>query len=267
MATYENVLLDVQGRIATLTLNQPDNRNALGEDMINDILAACQEVQNNRELSVMILTGAGKSFCAGGNVKNMQKRIDADEETPMQMPIRYREGIQRLPKMFYGMDIPIIAAINGAAVGAGCDLTFFCDVRIATPFAKFGEVFIDLGFVPGDGGPWFIVRELGFQRTAYLALTGKVIDIEEAQHLRMVHKVVEPDQLMPEALRLAEIIAAKPPAALRLTKKLLRHATRLELDTFLDMTAFAQGLAISTEDYKAAIAARLTQSRPTFVGR
>jgi enoyl-CoA hydratase/carnithine racemase len=267
MATYRNLLLDVKGRIATVTLNRPENRNALDEDMIDDIVNVCREVQTNTAISAMIITGSGKSFCAGGNVKNMAKRLGDEAYTPMQVPISYREGIQRLPKTFLAMDVPVIAAINGAAVGAGCDLTFFSDIRIATPFARFGEVFIDLGLVPGDGGPWFIVRELGFQRAAYMTFTGRIVDINEAQELGIVHKVVEPDQLLPEANRIAEIIASKPPATLRITKRLLRHASRLELDTFLDMTGMAQALAHASEDHREALSARADNRKPKFVGR
>lgn len=265
-SSYENITLEIEGRIATLTLNQPDSRNALGPGMIDEIVDACHAVQKNAQLSVLILTGAGKAFCAGGNVKNMKTRAESSG-SPIEVPISYREGIQRIPRMIDSMDVPTIAAVNGAAVGAGCDLAMFCDMRIASTSAKFGEVFLDLGIVPGDGGPWFLTREIGYSRAAEMTFTARMVDAQEALKMGMVLKVVEPEQLMPATMELAETIAAKSPATLRMTKRLLKEATRLSLWDYLDSTGAYQGLARSTEDYKEGILARNEKRKPVFRGR
>jgi len=264
---YENVIYEVDGRVATLTLNQPDNRNALGPEMIDEIVDACHQTQLNTDISCLIITGAGKAFCAGGNVKNMKDRAESRSESPIQIPISYREGIQRIPKVIDGMDVPTIAAVNGAAVGAGCDLALFCDMRIASPFAKFGEVFLDLGIVPGDGGPWFLTREIGYSRAAEMTFTTRLVEAAEAQEIGIVLKVVPADQLMAEARKIADVIAAKSPATLRMTKRLLKEATRLSLIDYLDVTGAYQGLARSTEDYKEGIRARNEKRAPVFKGR
>ena len=265
---YEEILLETEGRIATLTINLPDSRNPIsGATMVTEIEDACRTVQNDDGLSVMIITGAGKAFSAGGNVKAMRARAEGFGGGPMEIQNYYRRGIQRIPLAIDAMDLPVIAAVNGAAIGAGCDLAMMCDLRLASTYAKFGEVFLNLGIIPGDGGSWFLTRELGYQRAAELTFTGRVIDAVEAQKLGIVLAVYEPDQLLPEARKLAEVIAAKPPRALRLSKRLLKHSLRTTLADFLDICAVSQALAHETEDHKEAMAAYFEKRDPVFTGR
>ncbi len=167
-----NVLLDIKDRIATVTLNDPERRNPItGNDMIEALLEKVAKVQADPEVSVMILTGAGSAFCAGGDIKEMNDPDGVFRKEPLAAAQSYVDGVQRLPQALYNLDIPTIAAVNGAAVGAGCDLTMMCDMRIASEKAKFGEVFLNLGIIPGDAGSWFLLRRLGHQRAADLTFS------------------------------------------------------------------------------------------------
>ena len=267
MSKYKEIILDIKDRIATMTLNLPESRNPISSDtIISEIEDACRSVQYNNDVSVMIITGAGKAFSAGGNVKNMRERTQGFGGGAIDLQQQYRWGIQRIPLALNLVDVPIIAAVNGAAIGAGCDLTMMCDIRIASTYAKFGETFLNLGIIPGDGGSWYLTRLVGYARAAEMTFTGKVIDAQEALSIGLVSRVVEPDQLMPEAMELARTIAAKPPRTLRMAKLLLKQSMRMELKDFLDVCAQTQAVAQSTQDHKEAIEAFFEKRDPTFTG-
>jgi len=201
MSEYKDIILETADRVATLTLNMPDTRNSIsGQETIEEIEDACKRVQYDDEVSVLIITGAGKSFSSGGNVKAMRERASEMSGPAVHLQERYRRGIQRIPLAIDSLDVPVIAAINGHAIGAGCDLAMMADIRIASDKAVFGETFLNLGIIPGDGGSWFLVRQIGYQAAAELTFTGKIVDADEALRLGMVAKVVEHDQLLPEAL-------------------------------------------------------------------
>lgn len=268
MSDYKDITYEVAERVAVLTLNMPDTRNSIsGQQTIEEIEDACRRTQYDDEVSVLIVTGAGKSFSSGGNVKAMRERAAEMSGPAVHLQERYRRGIQRIPLAIDSLDVPVIAAVNGHAIGAGCDLAMMCDIRIASSAAVFGETFVNLGIIPGDGGSWFLVRQIGYQNAAELTFTGKVVDAQEAQRLGMVSRVVEPEQLMPEARALAETIAAKPPRTLRLAKRILKQAQRTSLSDFLDICAVTQGIVQTSEDHKSAIEAFLDKSTPVFKGR
>ena len=264
---YEDILYEVENRIATLTFNLPESRNPIsGERIIAEIEDVCREVRFSDDVSVLIVTGAGKAFSAGGNIKNMRERNQGSGGGPLHIQETYRRGIQRIPLAMDSVDVPIIGAINGAAIGAGCDTAMMCDMRIASTNAKFGETFLNLGLIPGDGGSWFLTRLIGYARMAELTFTGKVIDAEEALQLGMVSKVVEPGQLMPEARALAEVIAEKPPRTLRIAKLLMKQASRMELKDFLDVCAQSQAVAQNSNDHREAIEAFFDKRPAQFTG-
>jgi len=268
-ARASEILLDIQDRIAVLTINLPDSRNPIsGKTVIGEIEDACRRLQFTDDASVLILTGAGKAFSAGGNVKDMQKRAKEFVGGPIVLAEEaYRRGIQRIPMALDGLDVPIIAAVNGPAIGAGCDMAMMADIRIASTQAKFGETFLNLGLIPGDGGSWFLTRQIGYQRAAELTFTARMIDAEEALAIGLVLKVVPPDQLMPEALKLARTIAEKPPRQLRLAKRLLKEAQRMSLADFLDVCALGNGISQQTEDHMEGVSALLEKRAPVFKGR
>lgn len=262
------VLLDIKDRIATVTLNDPDRRNPItGNNMIEAMLEAFDKVQNDPDVSVMILTGAGSAFCAGGDIKAMHSKTDQFGLPPLDVAESYINGIQRIPLALYNMDVPTIAAVNGAAVGAGCDLTMMCDMRIASERAKFGEVFINLGIIPGDAGSWFLIRRIGYQKAAELTFSARMIDATEALEMEMVLEVVPHDQLMDRAYEKAAVIAAKPPRTVRTAKRLLRNAERMDLPDFLNTAAAFQALMHQTSDHHEALSAFIEKRTPSYSGK
>lgn len=262
------VLLDVRERIATVTLNDPDRRNPItGNMMIEELLAAFDKVQRTPDVSVMILTGAGPAFCAGGDVKAMHGKTDQFGLPPLDVAESYIHGIQRIPQSLYAMDVPTIAAVNGPAVGAGCDLAMMCDMRLASDKARFGEVFLNLGIIPGDAGSWFLIRRLGYQRAAELTFSARMVDAAEALELGMVLEVVAHDDLMARARERAAVIAAKPPRTVRTAKRLLRSAERMDLPDFLNSAAAYQALMHQTIDHHEALSAFLERRAPHYQGK
>ena len=263
-----NVLLDIKDRIATVTLNDPERRNPItGNDMIEALLEKFAKVQADPEVSVMILTGAGSAFCAGGDIKEMNDPDGVFRKEPLAAAQSYVDGVQRLPQALYNLDIPTIAAVNGAAVGAGCDLTMMCNMRIASEKAKFGEVFLNLGIIPGDAGSWFLLRRLGHQRAADLTFSGRMVAADEALEIGMVLEVVPHDTLLERARERAAVIAAKPPRAVRIAKRLMRNAERMDLPDFLNSAAAYQALMHQTEDHHEAVSAFIEKRKPHFTGR
>jgi len=260
--------LELDGRVALLTLQRDDVRNALtGTALVEDILAALDWCQRSAEVSVLVLTGAGKAFSAGGNVKEMRDRQGLFGGTALEIQDQYRRGIQRLPLALHASEIPLIAAVNGPAIGAGCDLACMCDLRLGASTALFGETFLNLGIIPGDGGAWFVQRLLGYQRAAELLLTGRLVEAEEAKSLGLLLEVLPPEQLLPRALELAGQISAKPPQATRLVKRLLKLGQKQELPEFLDLCAAMQGMLHRTDDHLEAVSAFLEKRPPVYKGK
>ncbi len=262
------VLTEIKDRIATVTLNDPDRRNPItGADMIDQMLAAFAAVEANRDVSVMIVTGAGSAFCAGGDIKEMADPESVFRKVPLDAAESYINGIQRIPLALYNMDIPTIAAVNGPAIGAGCDLTMMCDMRVASERAKFGEVFLNLGIIPGDAGSWFLLRRLGHQRAMELTFSGRLVGADEALELGMVLEVTPHDQLMARARERAAVIAAKPPRTVRTAKRLMRNAERMDLPDFLNAAAGYQALMHQTADHHEALAAFIEKRPPVYTGK
>ena len=250
--------LTLEGRVATLTLARHDVRNALtGTALVEDIVAVAQWVNACDAVSVLVITGEGSAFSAGGNVKDMANRGGDFAGDVAEVSARYRRGIQRIPLALAEVEVPIIAAVNGPAIGAGFDLANMADIRIASKKAKFGETFLNLGIIPGDGGAWFMQRLIGYQRAFELTLTGRVIDAEEAKAYGIVLDVCEPEALMATAGELAGRIAAQPPKATRLTKRLMKMAQRTELKDFLDLCAVFQGMCHNEPEHLEAVNAML----------
>lgn len=261
------VLLDVTERIATITLNEPSRRNPIsGQPMVEAVLDALDAVQRDKGVSVAILTGAGSAFCAGGDIKEMARADSIFRAVPLDAAESYIDGIQRIPVALYNLDVPTIAAVNGPAIGAGCDLAMMCDMRIAGASARFGEVFLNLGIIPGDAGSWFLIRRLGYQKAAEMTFSGRLIDAQEALRLEMVLEVVPDDTLMARARERAAVIAGKPPRTVRTAKRLLRNAERMDLPDFLNTAAAFQALMHQTADHHEAVTAAIEKRAPSFKG-
>jgi enoyl-CoA hydratase/carnithine racemase len=186
--------------------------------------------------------------------------------SPAATRLAYKRGIQRLPLAFAALEVPVIAAVNGAAMGAGCDLTCMCDLRIAGESAKFAESFVKLGLIAGDGGSWLLPRVVGWSKAAEMALTGDVIDAAEALACGLVSRVVPDAELLDAARTLARRIAANPPHAVRMTKRLLWEGRRADLATLLEMASAMQAAAHATADHEEAVSAFLEKRTPEFRG-
>ena len=252
------------GTVLTLTMNQPSTRNALtGNTAVEEFVKACAEIGRDRSVRCVILTGDGPVFSSGGNVKDME-RFSRQQLSPDTIREEYRNGIQRLPRALYHLDVPVIAAVNGPAIGAGLDLTCMCDIRIASEKATFAESFVRLGIVAGDGGAWLLPRAVGRAKAAEMAFTGEALTASEALQCGLVSRVVAPEALMETAMALARKIAANPAGVLRMTKRLLREGEQASLESLLEISASCQAIAHMEPDHHEAVRAFVEKRAPKF---
>ncbi|MGE0830949.1 MAG: crotonase/enoyl-CoA hydratase family protein [Hyphomonadaceae bacterium] len=259
--------LERDGHIAVLTINRPESMNALGEPGDGDAFAAaCAEINADRTLRCVILTGSGRAFSAGGNVKAMKERAGAFSGSPAVVRESYRTNIHRIVRSLYGLELPCVAAVNGPAIGLGCDVACMADIRVAADTARFGVTFLKLGLIPGDGGAWLLPRTVGMSRAAELLFTGDVVDAATAEKWGLVSHVVAADVLMTEARALAGRIAQQPPQALRLAKTLLRQGQMSSYDTILELSAAGQALMHYTADHEEGVSALLEKRAAAFKG-
>lgn len=269
--TEDALLYEKNGHIVTLTMNQPELRNPMGDPRVLPLWQqAADEINTDRDVRCVILAGAGKHFSTGGNVKTMGDRggeSGSKGSSPASARRRYRTGVHRIVRAVRSIEVPVIAAVQGAAVGLGCDITCLCDMRIAADNAKFGVTFLKLGLNPGDGGAFHLQKVIGLSRASEMFYTGDLINAETALEWGLVGKVVPLDQLMGEAIELASRVARQPPDVLRMTKVLLRTAQTNELDTVMEMSAAMQGIAHHTEDHVEAVNAFFEKRPGDFKGR
>lgn len=252
------------GAILILTMNQPETRNALtGNTAVDEFVQACDTIRRDTSVRAVVITGTGPVFSSGGNVKDMQ-RFFGDTLSPEVIREEYRNGIQRIPKALYNLDVPTICAINGPAIGAGLDLTCMCDIRIASENATFAESFVKVGIVPGDGGAWLLPRAVGMSKAAEMAFTGEALNAQQALACGLVSRVVPAEALMAEARALAAKIAANPGGVLRMTKRLLREGQNSTLESLLEMSAGYQAIAHKTADHEEAVRAFIEKRAPKF---
>ncbi len=265
--TLTDANLTLDNRVTTLTFQRDDVRNALtGTALIDDLVTTVDWVNACADVSVLIITGAGKAFSSGGNVKEMRDKAGMFGGRTAETQELYRTGIQRIPLAMERLEVPAIAAVNGAAIGAGFDLCNMCDIRLGCPDTLVGETFINLGIIPGDGGAWFLQRVVGYQRAAELTLTGRLVKGPEALELNILMEMVDSDQLMNRANELAAAIAAKPPRGVRMSKRLMKASQRMELRDLLDMSASMQAISHTMDDHGEAIEAFLDKRTPNFKG-
>lgn len=246
--------VDEATHIATLTLNRPEAANAYSQEMIDALVETLHQANQDPHVRVLILTGEGRVFSAGGDLQLMRTRQGMFYGDPAELRQSYLDGIQRVPRAFAQFRKPVIAAINGAAIGAGLDLACMCDIRIASNRAKFGSTFIQLGLVPGDGGAHFLAKIVGFPKALELILTGRVFGALEANDLGLLHDLVEPDAVMPKALDLAKMIAAHPPEAVSLARTLVYKSWNLGVYESLDLAATYQGIAQNRPEHDTLVA-------------
>jgi 2-(1,2-epoxy-1,2-dihydrophenyl)acetyl-CoA isomerase len=262
---YECLLYEVKDGVATLTLNRPERLNALGGTLRDDLLDAVTRAAGDAAVRAMIVTGAGRGFCAGGDVKDMAARRAAG--AARDVVERIAPSRDRVLLAMREAPQPIIAAVNGPAAGAGMNLALGCDVRLASTAATFSQAFVKRGLHPDWGGTYFLPRIVGMARACALIFTGESIDAAEALRLGIVGAVHPPDELMPAALALARTIAEGPPLAIRLAKRSLYHNETADLRTALEVETFAQNVCYDTEDAAEGARAFVEKRPPVFRGR
>ena len=258
---YQTVLVDRADGIATVTMNRPEARNALDLTMREEMLGALDEIERDPAMRVVVLTGAGGHFSAGGDVKSMQqKHTAADGRARVEM-------LNRFVLRLFNFSKPTIAMVDGYAVGAGCNIALGCDMIIASDRAKFGEVFLKIGLVPDGGGTWLLQRVVGLAKAKELVLTAEIIDAAEALRIGLVNRVVAAAELERATRALASRIAAGPPLAATLAKSLLNRAATADLAAALEGEAFGQSIAITSDDHAEGVRAFLDKRSATFTGR
>ncbi|HXZ02629.1 MAG TPA: enoyl-CoA hydratase-related protein [Stellaceae bacterium] len=260
---HEHLRYETADRIATIILNRPDRMNAFTWEMVDAWAAALAEAQRDDAVSVIIVTGAGKAFCSGGDIQGMGERR---ERTPLQRKNELAAHVHRIPLTLESVDKPVIAAINGAAAGAGLDLALQCDLRYAAESARLGETYVRVGLVPGAGGTWFLPRLVGAAKALELFWTGELISAEEAERIGMVNKVLPDDRLMDHVREVAGKIARAPQLSVRFIKRAVYQGARIDLRTSLDLISSHYAVVSSSADHKEAVQAYLEKRKPNFTG-
>ena len=246
---YQTLLVDRAGTVATITLNRPEARNALDLVMRQELVGALDEVEADASARVLVLTGAGGHFSAGGDVKSMQ-----GQQTAALGRARLT-ALNRLIVRLVEFPRPVIAMVDGFAVGAGCNLALCCDLIVASDRARFGEVFAKIGLVPDGGGSWLLPRLVGMARAKELIFTADIIDAAEAARIGLVNRVVPAAELAQVTRALAERIAQGPPKALALAKHMVNRAASSDLASALDVEAFSQAIAVTGDEHREGLAA------------
>lgn len=266
--TSELISTERRGGVLILTLNRPDRLNALPDLGDGEAFAsACEAVNADPLVRCVVITGAGRAFSAGGDLKAMKARGELFAGSGAEIRERYRRVVHRIVRSLYGLEVPLIAAVNGPAMGLGCDIAGLADIRIASDRASFGVPFLKLGIIPGDGGSWLLPRNVGYARAAEMLFTGRSIDAQTAERWGLVNRVVPHDVLMDEAMATAEQVASHAPQALRMGKALLRQGRDMNFDQMLEMSAAMQALAHLTDDHIEGVTAVLEKRPADFTGR
>ena len=261
----EEILLEKREGVALVTLNRPERFNSFTTNMYRQFPRIIDQLKRDDQVRAVVLTGAGKGFCAGSDVSDrLSRRLEeGDEESRF-------ENLRQVGAMaldIADLDKPLIGAINGAAVGAGLSLSLLCDIRLASEKARFGAVWLSVGLVPDVGATYYLPRIVGREKSMELMLSREVIDAREALKIGLVSRVVAPDQLMKDAMELATKIASGPAVAIELTKRSLQRSLTNDLEAQLDYETYAQNICRQTEDHKEGIRAFEEKRKPVFTGR
>ncbi len=262
--SWEFVLFGKEDGIGTITLNRPEAMNALGGGMRQEILAALETAVSDAEVKVIVFTGAGKAFCAGGDVKEFVSGQTRGEAT---LSLDQRPTRDKVVLLIQSTGKPVIASVNGVAAGGGCNLALACDMRIASDRARFGETFVRRGIHPDWGGAWFLPRLVGYAKAAELIFSGEVIDAQEALRIGLVNKVVPHDELPKATREFALKFMKSAPIPVALAKKGLQNYSRIELAQALDYERLVQSLCWNTEDRTEGMKSFLEKREPVFKGK
>ncbi len=261
----DSILFAVEDGIATITLNRPERRNAFDDPMIEAWHARLVECGKREDVKVVVVTGTGKAFCAGGDVGTFGQNEEA--ESPRLIKQRLWEVVEQIPRTLAQMDKPVIAAVNGSATGAGMDMALMCDMRFAAESASFAESYVRMALVPGAGGAWFLPRLVGQAKAMELFFSGDFVDADEAHRIGIVNQVWPDSELLDRTYDYARKVARAAPISVRLIKRAIRQAMGIDLVTHLDQISSHMILARSSEDHVEAVAAFREKRDPVFKGR
>lgn len=253
MSSKQEILLSEKDHTLWITLNRPEASNAYTPSMMEELINALYKAEENPKIYTIVITGAGKHFCAGGDLKQMSSKTGMFAGESNELRLRYKHGIQKISVSLEAISKPVIAMINGAAIGAGLDLACMCDIRICANSAKFGETFTKLGLVPGDGGSYFLQRVIGFPKAMELTLTARVIDTSEALSIGLVNYVVGADELEQKTQEILNQIHSCSPVATQMAKKSIQYAYNGNLSSSLELLASFQGIAQRTPEHFQAV--------------
>ncbi|WP_375248636.1 enoyl-CoA hydratase/isomerase family protein [Sphingomonas sp.] len=257
--SYQTILYEVSDRIATLTLNRPDAMNATTDEMYQELQDLIPRIAADRDVACVILTGAGRGFCAGADLKARK-----DDATPLERRARHRWILKDILEPLYRLEKPVIAAVNGAAAGAGFNIALACDFIIASEQASFIQAFARVGLVPDLGGLYLLGRVIGINKAKELCFTARKVSAEEAKALGIVNHVVPHDRLLDEARAIASKITAASPTAIAMTKTLLDKSTNATIDQMLEYESYAQTIAYLTPEYEEGVLAFREKRAPDF---
>jgi methylglutaconyl-CoA hydratase len=258
---YQTIQLAYDARVATITLNRPDKRNAISFELIDDLLQALEEVANSDAL-VVILTGAGKAFCSGMDLDDLKALLGRSPEQNLQDS----QTMVRLFRALYEFPKVTMAAVNGAAIAGGTGLALLCDFTLAVPEAKFGYTEVRIGFVPAIVST-FLLRQVGEKQARDLLLTGRLFGADEAARMGLINEIVPPENLLSRARELAALLMENSPASLRATKQLLTQHARAEIDSQIDAAVRENAAIRNTADFREGISSFLEKRKPTWTGR
>ena len=263
---FSDLIYEKQNHVAVITLNRPEARNALTMRAYQELETALTDADTDHDVRCVVITGAGKGFCSGDDVK--QVMLDPDREQKRKEFEKRMVSAKPTPAAAILMKMvkPVIAAVNGPAVGWGMDMTLMCDIRIASQAAKFGEIFVLRGLLPDIGGILCLPRIVGLSKAYELLFTGNVITAEEALEIGLVSQVVPPDELMPTTMALAGAIAANPPLAVRRIKEAVRRGLGYDVDTMGEYITSSLGVLFKTDDHKEGAMAFVEKRQPVFKG-
>jgi enoyl-CoA hydratase/carnithine racemase len=268
---FEQILYETSDGVATITLNRPERMNAFTDVMLREWAQALEAARLDADVRVVVITGAGRGFCAGADLKGAMsgagQQREAGPPTAASRRNWLRDGVHYVPRAVQLLDKPYIAAVNGAAVGAGMDMASMADIRIASESAKFGMSYVKVGLVPGDGGCFLLPRIVGLQKALELIWTGDIIDAAEAARIGYVTKVVAGDALMDESMALARRLAEGPAVAMQLAKRLVYRGLESTWHEAFEQANTAMAIAQTTEDAREGPRAFAESRPPKFTGR
>ncbi len=260
--SYSNLILHKENGLATITLNRPEKLNAICPELVTDLLEAIDDIGKDEEVRAVLLTGAGRAFCAGGDVSSLLSSTD----NPIELMESSRSGARIISGM-RSMPKPWIAAVNGPAIGAGCNLALGCDIIIAGENASFSQAFINLGLHPDTGGGYLLTKLVGTARACELIFTGKTIDASEAERIGLINQVVSVDQLEDTSKTMALRLAKGPSKAIGMAKASIYQGMTMSMGAVLEAEVRATSLSIATDDAREGIKAILEKRKPEFKGK